>query len=84
MGTKFEVPPIESSLSLPLADFEPVEKRYFARYATKEGAVDDVGHPQLVLVHSNRLCLIALADKHPVIRDAKTIKRVNFQVRNNP
>jgi hypothetical protein len=36
--------------------------------------------PQVVLVHSNRMCVVALSDQHPVIKDEKRVKRVNFQV----
>lgn len=33
-----------------------------------------------VLVHSNKICLIALALTHPIIKDKKKIKKLNFHV----
>ena len=35
---------------------------------------------QVVLVHSNRICLVSLSPNHTVIKDQKKIKSLNFDV----
>jgi len=38
------------------------------------------GEDTCVMMHSNRLCLIGLSDKHPIITKSKTIAKVNFEL----
>ena len=71
-------PPIEQSLDLSLP-YQNVERRYYSKYFY----VHDQGENQVVLVHSNRICLVALAPSHPVIKERKTIKNLNFDVSKN-
>ena len=71
-------PPIEQSLDLSLP-YQNVESRYYCKYFY----VHDQGENQVVLLHSNRICLVALAPSHPVIKERKTIKKLNFDVSKN-
>ena len=72
------VPVIEKSLDLTIP-FKNLEDRYYKRFYH---APED-GQHQVVLVHSNRICLVSLAASHPVIKDKKVIKNLNFQVSQN-
>ena len=81
------IPPIEKSLDFNVSNFPSFSKRYFKTYQTKtsdlssaDGEAVAVG-PQLVLVHSNRLCLVCLSPEHPVVKDGHTVKKVDFQVK---
>ncbi len=69
----------------------PPERRYYKRYFTREeeeAKEEDDGasvsgarlFPQAVLLHSNRICLVALSPRHPVVRERRAVRRVNFQV----
>ena len=72
------IPLIEKSIDLS-APYKKVEDRYYSRFFH---AVDDE-EDQVVLVHTNRICLVSLAANHPVIKKQKVIKRLNFQVSQN-
>lgn len=72
------VPPIEESIDL-TAPLKSVEDRYYTRYYH----VQEDEQNQVVLVHSNRVCLVALANSHPIIRDRKPILKLNFHVTEN-
>jgi len=74
---EIEIPPIEKSIPDIDEPFPSVIERYYTKYRYTD-AKD--GHDQLVMLHSNRICLITLAPNHPVIRDQKTISHLNFQV----
>ena len=80
--TKIEtrnVPPIELSLSQPVDRiFDSVERRYYKRYYKVQENTED----QVVLLHSNRICLISLAPKHPIIKDNHKIVSLEFEVGN--
>ncbi|XP_019395691.1 PREDICTED: protein Simiate [Crocodylus porosus] len=55
-----------------------VTERYFTRWYKT-----DVGQPRedyCILQHSNRICVITLAESHPVLQKGKTIKNINYQV----
>lgn len=38
------------------------------------------GHDQCALFHSNRIVLVTLAPSHPIIREKKTVTKVDYQV----
>ncbi|XP_075900065.1 protein Abitram [Nelusetta ayraudi] len=55
------------------------------RYYTRWYRVDMKGKPcedHCVLQHSNRICVLTLAETHPVIRDGRQIKSINYQISN--
>ncbi|XP_044730044.1 protein Abitram [Chrysoperla carnea] len=69
---------IENSIEL-LNEYPSVVERYFTlRYCTKVGEQDIEHH--CVMFHSNRICLISLADEHPIIKHQKSIKSIDCQV----
>ena len=72
------VPPIEQSLNL-LQPYQTVEERYYSKYYF----VQSNGEDHVVLVHTNRICLVSLAPNHPVIKEKKTIKKLDFDVSKN-
>jgi len=72
------VPPIEQSIDLS-ETYKTVEDRYYTRFFYQQ----EDGEDQVVLVHSNRICLVSIAPNHPVIKDKKVIKNLNFQVSQN-
>ena len=75
----FTPPPIESSLSMLTGKmFETVERRYYKRYYK----VQDNQEDQVVLLHSNRICLVSLAPKHPIIQQNLKIEHLEFEVGN--
>ncbi|XP_069769391.1 protein Abitram isoform X2 [Narcine bancroftii] len=62
--------------------FPSVVDRYFTRwYKTdvKGKAFED----HCILQHSNRICVITVAESHPVIESAKNIKRISYQISAN-
>jgi glycine cleavage system H lipoate-binding protein len=72
-------PTIEMSLSCnPGKTFETVERRYYTRYYKPLDNEED----QVVLLHSNRICLVSLAPKHPIIRQNLKIEHLEFEVGN--
>ena len=72
------VPPIEQSIDLS-SSYKSVEDRYYSRYYYAQ----DDGEDQVVLVHTNRICLVSLAPNHPVVKEQKEIKNLNFHVSAN-
>ena len=42
---------------------------------------DKERNPGMVLLHSNRICLVSLSPHHPVARDKMEVKKLDFQVR---
>ena len=72
------VPPIEKSLDLS-QPYQTVEERYYSKYYF----VQSNGEDHVVLVHTNRICLVSLAPNHPVIKEKKTIKNLDFDVSKN-
>ncbi|XP_059153000.1 protein Abitram-like [Physella acuta] len=54
-----------------------VVDRYFKR-RYKTDILNKAGEDQLVLTHSNRVCVICLAASHPLIRENKKITKVSF------
>ena len=73
-----EVPPIELSLqSCRTKKYETVERRYYKRYYKLQN-----GEDQVVLLHSNRICLVSIAQKHPIIERNLKIIHLEFEVGN--
>ena len=54
------VPPIEQSIDLS-ETYKTVEDRYYTRFFYQQ----EDGEDQVVLVHSNRICLVSIAPNHP-------------------
>ncbi|CAK6949547.1 protein Abitram [Scomber scombrus] len=55
------------------------------RYYTRWYRADMKGKPcedHCILQHSNRLCVITLAETHPVLQKGRTIKNINYQISN--
>lgn len=73
-----DLPLIHQSIDLSIP-FKSVEDRYYSRYYH----ADENGQDQVVLVHSNRICLVSLAKSHPVIKEQKAIKKLDFHVSEN-
>uniref|UniRef100_A0A8D0EUS3 Actin binding transcription modulator n=1 Tax=Strix occidentalis caurina TaxID=311401 RepID=A0A8D0EUS3_STROC len=56
------------------------------RYFTRWYKPDVKGRPCedfCVLQHSNRICVITLAEAHPLLQSGKTIKSINYQISAN-
>ena len=54
------VPPIDQSIDLS-ETYKTVEDRYYTRFFYQQ----EDGEDQVVLVHSNRICLVSIASNHP-------------------
>ncbi|KAM9383627.1 protein Abitram [Pholidichthys leucotaenia] len=55
------------------------------RYYTRWYRADMKGNPcedHCILQHSNRICVITLAETHPVLQNGRTIKSINYQISN--
>eukprot|EP00064_Thunnus_orientalis_P014062 superscaffoldBa00002393_g14103 len=55
------------------------------RYYTRWYRADMKGKPcedHCILQHSNRLCVITLAETHPVLQNGRTVKNINYQISN--
>lgn len=58
-----------------------VVERYFTRWYKanmKEQACED----HCIMQHSNRLCVLTLAETHPILHGGRTIKNINYQISN--
>ncbi|CAG5123453.1 unnamed protein product [Candidula unifasciata] len=55
-----------------------VVDRYFKR-RYKIDMQNKVGEDAMVLSHSNRVCVVCLADSHPVLKEKKTVTKVSFE-----
>ncbi|XP_063778992.1 protein Abitram isoform X2 [Pseudophryne corroboree] len=56
------------------------------RYFTRWYKADVKGKPRedfCILQHSNRICVITLAECHPVLKNGKAISSINYQISNN-
>ena len=73
-----EIPSIESSIDLSQS-YQGVEERYYTKYFH----ITEDAQDQVVLVHTNRICLVALSPNHQIIKDQKKIKSLNFDVSKN-
>ncbi|XP_040908991.1 protein Abitram [Toxotes jaculatrix] len=55
------------------------------RYYTRWYRVDMKGKPcedHCILQHSNRICVITLAETHPILQNGQMIKSINYQISN--
>ncbi|KAJ7991782.1 hypothetical protein DPEC_G00287440 [Dallia pectoralis] len=53
--------------------------RYYTRWY-KTDIKGRNGEDQCVLQHSNRICVITLAESHPILQNGNTIKSINYQI----
>ncbi|XP_022058524.1 protein Abitram [Acanthochromis polyacanthus] len=55
------------------------------RYYTRWYRADMKGKPcedHCILQHSNRICVVTLAETHPILQNCRTIKSINYQISN--
>lgn len=64
--------PIEESIPL-LHTYPSVVERYFSRRNIQDSGV-------CLLQHSNKICLVTLAQDHEIFNRSITVKAVNFQI----
>uniref|UniRef100_A0A3B4BI16 Protein Simiate n=1 Tax=Periophthalmus magnuspinnatus TaxID=409849 RepID=A0A3B4BI16_9GOBI len=53
------------------------------RYYTRWYRTDLKGKPSedhCILQHSNRICVVTLAETHPILQNGRTIKSINYQI----
>uniref|UniRef100_A0A9L0ID27 Actin binding transcription modulator n=1 Tax=Equus asinus TaxID=9793 RepID=A0A9L0ID27_EQUAS len=65
---------------------EPAVPSLVDRYFTRWYKADVKGKPcedHCVLQHSNRVCVITLAESHPVLQSGKTIESISYQISTN-
>uniref|UniRef100_A0A8C0L7S7 Actin binding transcription modulator n=1 Tax=Canis lupus dingo TaxID=286419 RepID=A0A8C0L7S7_CANLU len=65
---------------------EPAVPSLVDRYFTRWYKADVKGKPcedHCILQHSNRICVITLAESHPVLQSGKTIKSISYQISTN-
>lgn len=59
------------------SEYKTVLQRYYTpMYCTNIN--DKKIEPHCVLFHSNRICLITVAPTHPIVKENKTIKKIDF------
>lgn len=75
-----EVPKIEDSFEK-LDAYPCVTERYYTQYFYLNDQGPSNEH-HCVLLHSNKISLITLAPSHPVVKEKKNIKKIDFQVTN--
>ncbi|XP_044269590.1 protein Abitram [Tribolium madens] len=75
------IPSILDSISKEqIANFQPYYERYFEkRYCTKF-STENVNLDTCVRVHTNKICVIFLSEKHSILKKHQRIKSLNFQV----
>ncbi|KAF6124244.1 hypothetical protein HJG60_004831 [Phyllostomus discolor] len=69
-----------------LVAMEPTVPSLVDRYFTRWYKADVKGKPcedHCILQHSNRICVITLAEAHPVLQSGKTIKSISYQISTN-
>lgn len=72
---------LDESIEELLKNYKPVLERYFtAMYCI--GFNDKPIDHQVVLFHSNKICLLTIAPSHPVMKFKKTILKINCDVGN--
>ncbi|XP_073188581.1 protein Abitram isoform X2 [Lepidochelys kempii] len=59
-----------------------VTERYFTRWY-KPDVKGNLCEDHCILQHSNRICVITLAEAHPLLQNGKTIKSINYQISAN-
>ncbi|XP_023418170.1 protein Abitram isoform X1 [Cavia porcellus] len=76
----------EVSMATESAAAEPGMPSLVDRYFTRWYKTDVKGKPcedHCILQHSNRICVITLAESHPVLKSGKTIKSISYQISTN-
>ncbi|XP_072267987.1 protein Abitram [Pyxicephalus adspersus] len=63
-------------------EFPSVVDRYFTRWY-KADVKGKLHEDYCILQHSNRICVITLAECHPVLQSGKTISSINYQISAN-
>ncbi|XP_018426067.1 PREDICTED: protein Simiate [Nanorana parkeri] len=63
-------------------EFPSVVDRYFTRWY-KADVKGKLCEDYCILQHSNRICVITLAECHPVLQSGKTISNINYQISAN-
>ncbi|CAL8371188.1 unnamed protein product [Boreogadus saida] len=58
-----------------------VIERYFTRWY-KADVKGQACEDHCILQHSNRLCVLTLAETHPILQDGRTIKNINYKISN--
>jgi len=58
--------------------FSTVTNRYFTPYYKMD--VQSPGDNMCIWIHSNRICMLALAPSHVILQDNKDIKKLDFRV----
>ncbi|XP_034016074.1 protein Abitram isoform X2 [Thalassophryne amazonica] len=56
------------------------------RYYTRWYRADMKGKPcedHCILQHSNRICVVTLAETHPILQNGRTVKTINYQISNS-
>ncbi|CAN7940164.1 unnamed protein product, partial [Ixodes hexagonus] len=61
------------------SEFPSVTERYYKPRFLLD-ASGQKGEDQCALFHSNRIVLVTLAPSHPILREGKTVSKVDFQV----
>ena len=88
-----EIPKIQDSTVEDITNlsesYRPVSQRYYDHYlwkpqrpadATSEDVNQSGDQDHVILLHSNRVCLVSLAPTHPVVKERKKIKCLDFDV----
>nr|XP_060630617.1 protein Abitram [Anolis sagrei ordinatus] len=65
-----------------MATVPGVTERYFTRWY-KPDVKGNLREDHCVLQHSNRICVITIADDHPVLQKGKQIKSISYQISAN-
>ncbi|KYB28597.1 protein Abitram [Tribolium castaneum] len=75
------IPSILDSISKEqIANFQPYYERYFEKKYCTKFTTENVNLDTCVRVHTNKVCVISLSEKHSIIKKHQRIKNLNFQV----
>ena len=72
-----EFSPIEESIDEE-TEFKSVERRYYERLYFRNPKNDNGCNDQVILVHSNRICLICIAPEHEIVTGNCDIEKIDF------
>ncbi|XP_054440906.1 protein Abitram isoform X1 [Pteronotus mesoamericanus] len=81
-----EVAAPEVAMATESVALEPAVPSLVDRYFTRWYKADVKGkhcEDHCILQHSNRICVITLAESHPVLQSGKTIKSISYQISTN-
>lgn len=75
------VPSILDSISQEeITNFRPYYERYFEKKYCSKFSTEDVNLDTCIKVHSNKVCVVFLSEKHSIVKNKQRIKNLNFQV----